>query len=103
MKHIQTLNTRDMAKSLNNGGCGECQTSCQSACKTSCGASPTSPARRSKPFFASIAGTPPCAARGLFRYFFAPRQGLRASALLIYPIHISTPPDSRPGRARGRL
>ena len=30
MKHIQTLNTRDMAKS-------ECQTSCQSACKTSCG------------------------------------------------------------------
>ena len=36
MKHIQTLNTRDMAKSLQNG-CGECQTSCQSACKTSCG------------------------------------------------------------------
>ena len=35
MKHIQTLNTRDMAKSLQNGGCGECQTSCQSACKTS--------------------------------------------------------------------
>ena len=27
MKHIQTLNTRDMAKSLQNGGCGECQTS----------------------------------------------------------------------------
>ena len=25
MKHIQTLNTRDMAKSLQNGGCGECQ------------------------------------------------------------------------------
>jgi len=37
MKHIQTLNTRDMAKSAVNGGCGECQTSCQSACKTSCG------------------------------------------------------------------
>ena len=36
MKHIQTLETRDMAKSLLNGGCGECQTSCQSACKTSC-------------------------------------------------------------------
>ena len=35
MKHIQTLNTRDMAKSLQS--CGECQTSCQSACKTSCG------------------------------------------------------------------
>ena len=32
MKHIQTLNTRDMAKSAR-----ECQTSCQSACKTSCG------------------------------------------------------------------
>ena len=27
MKHIQTLETRDMAKSLLNGGCGECQTS----------------------------------------------------------------------------
>ena len=37
MKHIQTLNTRDMVKSAHNGGCGECQTSCQSACKTSCG------------------------------------------------------------------
>jgi predicted ribosomally synthesized six-cysteine peptide SCIFF len=37
MKHIQTLDTRDMAKSAVNGGCGECQTSCQSACKTSCG------------------------------------------------------------------
>ena len=37
MSHIQTLNTRDMAKSVKNGGCGECQTSCQSACKTSCG------------------------------------------------------------------
>ena len=28
MKHIQTLETRDMVKSLENGGCGECQTSC---------------------------------------------------------------------------
>ena len=37
MKHIQTLNTRNMVKSAQNGGCGECQTSCQSACKTSCG------------------------------------------------------------------
>ena len=37
MKHIQTLETRDMVESLRNGGCGECQTSCQSACKTSCG------------------------------------------------------------------
>ena len=37
MKHIQPLNTRHMAKSRQNGGGGECQTSCQSACKTSCG------------------------------------------------------------------
>ena len=37
MKHIETLNTRDMVQSVENGGCGECQTSCQSACKTSCG------------------------------------------------------------------
>lgn len=37
MKRIQTLETRDMKKSLVTGGCGECQTSCQSACKTSCG------------------------------------------------------------------
>ena len=37
MNHIQTLETRALAASLNNGGCGECQTSCQSACKTSCG------------------------------------------------------------------
>ena len=34
MKRIQTLETRDLAKSLKTGGCGECQTSCQSACKT---------------------------------------------------------------------
>lgn len=37
MNRIQTLETRDLAKSVQNGGCGECQTSCQSACKTSCG------------------------------------------------------------------
>ena len=37
MKRIQTIQTRDLAKSVNNGGWGECQTSCQSACKTSCG------------------------------------------------------------------
>ena len=37
MKHIQTLETRDLCESAKNGGCGECQTSCQSACKTSCG------------------------------------------------------------------
>ena len=37
MKHIITLNTRNLCDSAKNGGCGECQTSCQSACKTSCG------------------------------------------------------------------
>ncbi len=37
MKRIQTIETRDLIKSLATGGCGECQTSCQSACKTSCG------------------------------------------------------------------
>ena len=37
MNHIQTLETRDLAGSDRDGGCGECQTSCQSACKTSCG------------------------------------------------------------------
>ena len=37
MNHIQTLETRDLAGSVRDGGCGECQTSCQSACKTSCG------------------------------------------------------------------
>lgn len=37
MKRIQTLETRDLKKSVGGGGCGECQTSCQSACKTSCG------------------------------------------------------------------
>ena len=37
MKRIVTIETRDLTYSLENGGCGECQTSCQSACKTSCG------------------------------------------------------------------
>ena len=37
MKHIKTLETRNLCESAKNGGCGECQTSCQSACKTSCG------------------------------------------------------------------
>ena len=37
MEIIKTIETRDLAKSLKDGGCGECQTSCQSACKTSCG------------------------------------------------------------------
>ena len=37
MKHIMTIETRNLCDSAKNGGCGECQTSCQSACKTSCG------------------------------------------------------------------
>ena len=37
MKHIISLNTKNLCESATNGGCGECQTSCQSACKTSCG------------------------------------------------------------------
>lgn len=37
MKHIISINIRDLKKSVKDGGCGECQTSCQSACKTSCG------------------------------------------------------------------
>ena len=37
MKRINTIETQDIAKTVENGGCGECQTSCQSACKTSCG------------------------------------------------------------------
>ena len=34
---IKTLETRDLKASMEQGGCGECQTSCQSACKPSCG------------------------------------------------------------------
>ena len=33
MKHINTIETRDLCESAKKGGCGECQTSC----KTSCG------------------------------------------------------------------
>jgi predicted ribosomally synthesized six-cysteine peptide SCIFF len=36
MKHIKTLNAKKLQKTVEKGGCGECQTSCQSACKTSC-------------------------------------------------------------------
>lgn len=36
MSRIRTLNTRNLAASVKDGGCGECQTSCQSASKTSC-------------------------------------------------------------------
>ncbi len=37
MKRIKTIETKNVAKTVKTGGCGECQTSCQSACKTSCG------------------------------------------------------------------
>jgi len=33
MKRINTIETKNIAKTVENGGCGECQTSC----KTSCG------------------------------------------------------------------
>ena len=33
MKHINTVDTRNLCESAKNGGCGECQTSCQSAVK----------------------------------------------------------------------
>jgi len=36
MKHIKVINKPSLIKSVQYGGCGECQTSCQSACKTSC-------------------------------------------------------------------
>jgi len=36
MKHIKTINSAALKKSVEKGGCGECQASCQSACKTSC-------------------------------------------------------------------
>lgn len=36
MKHVNTLSTKNLASTMEKGGCGECQTSCQSACKTSC-------------------------------------------------------------------
>ncbi len=37
MQRINTIETRELEKTVKSGGCGECQTSCQSACKTSCG------------------------------------------------------------------
>ena len=36
MKRINTVETKDIKKTVKDGGCGECQTSCQSASKTSC-------------------------------------------------------------------
>lgn len=36
MKHIKSLETKNLQDTKKTDGCGECQTSCQSACKTSC-------------------------------------------------------------------
>lgn len=36
MKHIKIIHKGELKKTVNHGGCGECQASCQSACKTSC-------------------------------------------------------------------
>ncbi len=36
MKHVTSLNGKNLKQMACKGGCGECQTSCQSACKTSC-------------------------------------------------------------------
>ena len=35
-KHVKTVNSAMIKKTLRTGGCGECPASCQSACKTSC-------------------------------------------------------------------
>ena len=76
MKHIQTLNTRDMAKSLRNGGCGECQTSCQSACKTSCGIANQPCELKLSLFLASVMPGPPLRkGRSGISMSFVPSQG----------------------------
>lgn len=36
LKHIKTILKSQLQKTMEIGGCGECQVSCQSACKTSC-------------------------------------------------------------------
>ncbi|MCL2171005.1 MAG: six-cysteine ranthipeptide SCIFF [Defluviitaleaceae bacterium] len=36
MKHIKTINAKQIKEPRHKGGCKECQASCQSACKTSC-------------------------------------------------------------------
>ena len=33
MKHIKTVTTKDLKKTVLTGGCGECQASCQTASK----------------------------------------------------------------------
>ena len=48
MKRINTIETKDIEKTAQNGGCGECQTSCQSACKTSCGVANQSCEKKNK-------------------------------------------------------
>ena len=73
MKRIQTLETRDLAKSLKTGGCGECQTSCQSACKTSC-ALPTSSAKTATAERTDHTEKLPLD-RAIKRHFFVGRKG----------------------------
>ena len=46
MKHIQTLETRDMAKSLRDGGCGECRDLLPERLQDQLRPLPTSPARK---------------------------------------------------------
>jgi len=36
MKFFTEVNEHKLCETLENGGCGQCQSSCQSACKTSC-------------------------------------------------------------------
>ncbi|HHU08309.1 MAG TPA: six-cysteine peptide SCIFF [Clostridiaceae bacterium] len=36
MKHIITIQKKNILSQKDGKACGECQTSCQSACKTSC-------------------------------------------------------------------
>ena len=36
MQHVIKTLGGNLQKTMEKGGCGECQTSCQSACKTSC-------------------------------------------------------------------
>ena len=58
MERIKTIATRDLTKSVQTGGCGECQTSCQSACKTSCGVANQFAGRHFFVFHGGQDGTP---------------------------------------------
>ena len=76
MKHVKTLNTRDLKKSVKKGGCGECQTSCQSACKTSCSvANQHCEQKKEKQHTAGAL----LAEQRLFLWGYEPRRGLEES------------------------